>query len=61
MTLMLSTRLSALLKCGWRSGFMNAGDRKKTEPLTVGLTCRARFRIKGCSISYEAGNVHIIL
>lgn len=31
MTLMLSTCLSALLKCGWRNGFMSAGSRKK-EP-----------------------------
>jgi len=33
MTLMLSTCLSAPLKCGWRSGFMSAGSRKKKESL----------------------------
>jgi len=35
---MLSMRLSALLKCGWRNGFTSAGSKKKKEPLTVGLT-----------------------
>lgn len=61
MTLMLSTCSSELLKCGWRRGFVRAGSKKKKEPLAVGSHLWAPGRIKGCSVSSEAGNVLTML
>lgn len=61
MTLMLSMCLSTLLKCGWGSGFVSAGSKKKKELLTVGLIYGTHCRIKGGSISPEAGNVPTML